>query len=47
MHGVCLSIIFDKGNQFTSHFWKTFQSGLDTKVKLNTTFHPQMNGLVE
>lgn len=47
MHGVPLCIISDRGTQFTSHFWKTLQGELDNKVKLSTTFHPQMNNLVE
>ncbi|WMV41147.1 hypothetical protein MTR67_034532, partial [Solanum verrucosum] len=34
----------DQGTQFTSHFWKAFEKGLGTKVKLSTTFHPQTNG---
>ncbi|MCQ8082127.1 hypothetical protein NP492_23680, partial [Salmonella enterica] len=43
-HGVPLSIISDRGTQFTSQFWKSFQKGLGTRVKLSTTFHPQTNG---
>ena len=30
LHGVPLSIILDRGLQFTSHFWKSFQKGLGT-----------------
>ncbi|WMV09673.1 hypothetical protein MTR67_003058 [Solanum verrucosum] len=33
--------IDNRGTQFTSHFWKAFQKGLGTKVRLSTTFHPQ------
>ncbi|WMV58865.1 hypothetical protein MTR67_052250 [Solanum verrucosum] len=47
LHGVPLSIISDRGTQFTSHFWKAFQNGLGTKVKIRTAFHPQMDGQVE
>ena len=25
LHGVLLSIILDRGHQFTSHFWKSFE----------------------
>ena len=47
LHGVPLSIISDRGPQFTSQFWKSFQKGLGTKVKLSTAFHPQMDGQAE
>ena len=40
LHGVPFSIISDRGPQFTSHFWKSFQKGLGTQVNLSTTFHP-------
>ena len=30
LNGVPLYIIIDKGPQFTSHFWKSFQKGLGT-----------------
>ena len=47
LHGVPLSIILDRGTQFTSHFWKAFQKGLCTQVYLNTVFHLQTDGQVE
>ncbi|WMV09043.1 hypothetical protein MTR67_002428 [Solanum verrucosum] len=46
-HGVPLSIISDRGPQFTSHSWKSFQKGLGTHVNLSTTFHPQTDGQAE
>ncbi|KAH0654413.1 hypothetical protein KY289_032091 [Solanum tuberosum] len=46
-HGVPLSIISNRGPQFTSHFWKSFQKGLGTQVNLSTTFHPQTDGQAE
>ncbi|MCF6774896.1 transposase family protein [Corynebacterium sp. MC-12] len=46
-HGVPLSIISNHGAQFTSHFWRSFQRGLGTKVKLSTTFYPQTDGQAE
>ncbi|KAF3655040.1 hypothetical protein FXO38_14859 [Capsicum annuum] len=47
LHGIPLSIISDRGTQFTTHFWKTFQKGLGTQVHLRTTFHPQIDGQAE
>ncbi|KAH0754748.1 hypothetical protein KY290_025018 [Solanum tuberosum] len=47
LHGVPLSIISDKGTQFTSQFWKSFQKCLGTKVKLSMTFHLQTDGQAE
>ena len=43
-HGIPLFIILHRGAQFTSTFWRSFQKGLGTKVKLSTAFHPQMDG---
>ena len=42
-----LSIIGDRGLQFASRLWRSFQKGLGTKVKLRTTFHPQIDGQAE
>ena len=46
-HGILLSIISDRGEQFTYRFWRSFLEGLGTKVKLSTSFHPQTDGQVE
>ena len=35
-----LSIISDRGSQFTSRFWRSFQNGFGIKVKLSTAFYP-------
>ena len=37
LHGVPLSIISDRGTQFTSKFWKT----LHAELQPSTAFHPQ------
>ena len=47
LHGVPLSIISDRGTQFTSMFWKTFHVELGTRLDLNTAFHPQTDGQSE
>ena len=40
LHGVPLSIISDRGTQFTSKFWKTLHAELGTRLDLSTAFHP-------
>ena len=47
LHSAPSSIILDRGTQFTSHYWKSFQIALGTKVKLSTAFHPRTDGLAE
>ncbi|XP_069154563.1 uncharacterized protein [Solanum lycopersicum] len=47
LHGVPISIISDRGTQFTSHFWRCMQKELGTRVDLNTAFHPQTDGQSE
>ena len=39
LHGVPLSIISDRGTQFTSMFWKTIHIELGTRLDLSTAFH--------
>ena len=47
LHGVPLSIISDRGTQFTSSFWRAFQKGLGNQVYLSSAFHPQIDGQAE
>ena len=47
LHGVPVSIISDRGTQFTSQFWKAVQRELGTQVQLSTTSHLQMDGQSE
>nr|XP_009606654.1 uncharacterized protein LOC104100975 [Nicotiana tomentosiformis] len=47
LHGIPVSIISDRGAQFTAHFWPSFQEGLGTCVNLSTSFHPQTDGQAE
>ncbi|XP_059288219.1 uncharacterized protein LOC132041524 [Lycium ferocissimum] len=44
LHGVPISIISDRGAQFTAEFWKSFQKSLGSQVELSTAFHPQTDG---
>ncbi|XP_070025343.1 uncharacterized protein [Nicotiana sylvestris] len=47
LHDTPVSIISDRGAQFTTNFWKKFQQGLGTQVNLSTAFHPQTDGQAE
>ena len=46
-HCNSLSIILDRGAQFTFRFWWLFKKDLATTVKLSITFHPQTYGQAE
>lgn len=47
LHGVPLSIISDRGAQFTSDFWKGLHTTFGTNVNLRSAFHPQSYGQSE
>ena len=47
LHGVPLSIISNRGTQFTSKFWRTLHAELGTSLDLSTAFHPQIDGQSE
>ena len=40
MHGVSISIVSNRGTQFTSRFWRSFQEALGTQLRFSTVFHP-------
>ena len=44
LHGVPASIVLERGPQFTSKFWESFQKAMSTTLIFNTAFHPQTNG---
>ena len=43
LHGVSITIILDKGTQFTSHFLQSFQNTMGTQLRFNTMFYSQAN----
>ncbi|XP_070050370.1 uncharacterized protein [Nicotiana tomentosiformis] len=47
LHGILVSIISDRGTQFTSQFWRVVHHELGTRMELSTAFHPQIDGQSE
>ena len=47
LHGVPVSIVSNRDPRFTTHFWKSFQKAMDTRLTMSTIFHPQMDGQSE
>ena len=47
LHGVPVSIVSDKYPRFTTHFWKSFQMAMGTRLTMSTSFHPQTDGQSE
>ncbi|GJR91556.1 putative reverse transcriptase domain-containing protein [Tanacetum coccineum] len=43
-HGVPVSIISDRDGKFTSHFWKSLNKALGTRLDMSNSYHPEHDG---
>ena len=39
LHGVLVSIVWDRDSRFTTRFWKSFQRAMSTQLMMSTAFH--------
>jgi len=47
LHGVIASIVSDRDTRFLSHFWRSLQEILGTRLKFSTAYLPQTDGQSE
>jgi len=44
LHGVPLSIVFDRDPRSISHFWQTLQDALGSRLTMSSAYHPETDG---
>ena len=47
LHGVPSIIVYDRDPRFTYRIWKSLNKTLGTKLRLSSTYHPQIDGQIE
>jgi hypothetical protein len=46
-HGAPVSIVSDRGTQWTSRFWQSLHKSIGTHLDYSTAYHPQTDGQIE
>ena len=47
LHEVPKMVISDRDVKFTSNFWNSLFTGLETKINFSTSYHPKTDGQTE
>ena len=47
LHRAPVTIVSERELRFTTHFWKSFQKAMGTRLMMSTAFHPQTDGQLE
>jgi hypothetical protein len=47
LHGAPVSIVSDRGTQWTSRFWQSLHKSIGTRLDYSTAYHPQTDGQTE
>jgi transposase InsO family protein len=44
LYGAPVSIVSDRGTQWTSRFWQSLHKSIGTRLDYSTAYHPQTDG---